>query len=58
MERRQTVGRQQGALVVSSELYFASGGGMGEMGGTDGISSLEAVIERLEGRLNAVVGGF
>ena len=27
-------------------------------GGTGGISSLDAVIERLEGRLNAVVGGL
>ena len=31
---------------------------MGGMGGTGRISSLEAVIERLEGRLNAIVGGL
>ena len=31
---------------------------MGGMGGTGGISFLEAVIKRLERRLNAVVGGL
>ena len=35
-----------------------SAGGMGGMGGTGGISSLKAVIERLEGCLDAVVGSL
>ena len=55
MERRQTAKHRRKALVVSFEPSFASAGGMG---GTDGISSLKAVIERLKGRLNAVVGGL
>ena len=31
---------------------------MGGTGGLGGVSSLEAVGERLEGRLNAVIGGL
>ena len=31
---------------------------MGGMGGTGGISSFKAVIERLKGHLDAVVGGL
>ena len=33
-------------------------GGMSGMGGTGRISSLKAVIERLEGRLDAIVSGL
>ena len=33
-------------------------GGSSRMGGTGGINSLKAVVERLEGHLVAVIGGF
>ena len=55
MEKRQTAEHQRGALVVSSRPSFVSAG---RMGGTGGIISFEVVIERLKGRLDAVVGGF
>ena len=55
MERRQTAERQCEALVISSGPSFASAGGMG---GTGGISSFKAVLERLKRRLNAIIGGF
>ena len=55
MKRRETAERRRGALVVSFGFFFAFAGGMG---GTGGISSLEAILERFEGCLDAVVGSF
>ena len=55
MKRCQTAERQCGALVVFSGPSFASMSGMGGMGE---ISSLEAVIEHLKRRLNAIIGGL
>ena len=56
MERRQTAERQRRALVVFSGPFFAPAGGMGGMSETGGISFFEAIIERLERHLDAVVG--
>ena len=61
MERRQTAERCHRTLVIFSGPSFASMGGTGETVGTGrlgGISSLEAVVERLEGRLNAIIQGL
>ena len=55
MERCQMADCQHRALVISSRPSFASAG---RMDGPGSISSLKAILERLEGRFNAVIGGF
>ena len=58
MKRRQMAEHQHEALVVFSVPSFASAGRMGKMSGPGGISFLKAVVERLKGHINAIVGGF
>ena len=58
MKRCQTTEHQCRALVVSFVPSFEFVGRMSEISGSDKISSLKMIVERLEKHLNAVIGGL